>query len=80
MLISLGVLVVFFIGGSIANRNLVYKLEASTQIAVSDFKEISSPNKYIGKIDRYHGVLGGKNSFTTYKIIEEKVVYTGESE
>lgn len=80
VIISLVVLVVFFIGGSIANRELVYKLEVPTQSAVSDFNEISAPNKYIGKIDRYHGILGGKNSFTTYKIIEGKVVYTGESE
>jgi hypothetical protein len=78
--ISLVVLIVFLIGGSIANRELVYKLETPIQIAVSAFNEISAPNEYIGEIDRYHGILGGNNSFTTYKIIEDKVVYTGESE
>lgn len=80
VLISVLVLVVFFIGGSIANRSLVYKLEAPIQIAVSNFNEISAPNKYIGKTERYHGILGGKNVYTTYKIIEGKVVYTGQSE
>ncbi|WP_147535965.1 anti sigma factor C-terminal domain-containing protein [Bacillus marasmi] len=80
VLISFVVLVVVFIGGSIANRSLVYKLETPIQIAVSAFNEISAPNEYIGKMDRYHGILGGNNSFTTYKIIEGKVVYTGESE
>ncbi|WP_100407827.1 anti sigma factor C-terminal domain-containing protein [Bacillus solitudinis] len=78
--ISLFILVFLFVGGSIANRSLVYKLEGPTQIAVSAFNEISAPNKYIGKTERYHEILGGKNSFTTYKIIEGKVVYTGESE
>lgn len=78
--ISVVVLIVLFVGGSIVNRNLVYKFEGPTQIAVSTFNEISAPNKYIGKTDRYHGILGGKNSFTTYKIIEGKVVYTGEGE
>mgnify|MGYP000972417342 CR=1 FL=1 len=79
VVISLVVLVTFLIGGSIANRTLVYDLEGPTQSAVSSFNEISAPNKYIGKMDRYHGILGGKNSFTTYKIIEGKIVYTGES-
>ena len=80
VLISVLVLVVFIIGGSIANRSLVYKLEGPIQIAVDNFNEISAPNKYIGKTERYHGTLGGKNVFTTYKIIEGKVVYTGQSE
>jgi hypothetical protein len=78
--ISLIVLAILFIGGSIANRSLVYKLEGPVQIAVSDFNQISAPNRYIGKLERYHGFLGGKNSFSTYKILDGKVVYTGKSE
>ena len=45
--ISVVVLIVLFVGGSIVNRNLVYKFEGPTQIAVSAFNEISAPNKYI---------------------------------
>lgn len=54
--------------------------EGPMQIAVSSFNGISAPNKYIGKIDRYHGILGGETNFTTYKLIEGKVVYTGEGD
>lgn len=80
VLISLVVLAVVFVVGSIVNNNLVYKLEDPIQISVSTFNEISAPNEYIGKIERYHGFLGGNNKFTTYKILEGKIVYTGESE
>ncbi|MDW7673811.1 MAG: anti sigma factor C-terminal domain-containing protein [Bacillota bacterium] len=80
VLISFLVFSVFLIGGSILNSGLVYKLEGPVQIAVDAFNEISAPNRYIGKVSRYHEVLGGRNEYTTYKIIEGKVVYTGEGE
>lgn len=79
-LVSLLVMVFLLVGGSIVNRNLNFKLEWPAQIAVDSFNVISSPNKYIGKVSRYHNVLGGKNEYTTYKIIEGKVVYSGEGE
>jgi len=78
--ISLLVLVALFVGGTIANRSLVYKLEGPVQMAVSDFNQISAPNRYIGKLERFHGFLGGKNTLSTFKILDGKVVYTGQSE
>lgn len=77
-LISFVVLGVVAIGGSIANRELVYNMERQVQIAEDNFNKISAPNKYIGKVSRYHEILGGRNEYTTYKIIESKVVFTGE--
>ena len=76
--ISVMVVVVLLIGGSVAIRELNYRFEGPTQIAVDNFNKISAPNKYIGQVKRYHGFLEGKNEYTTYKLIEGKVVYTGE--
>jgi len=78
IMISVLVVAVLLIGGSIANNELNYRLEGPIQIAVDNFNKISAPNKYIGQVKRYHGFLGGKNEYTTYKLIEGKVVYTGE--
>lgn len=80
ILISLLVLGVIMVGGSILNSEIVYRMEGNIQIAVDDFNLISAPNKYIGEVSRYHDILGGKNEYTTYKIIQGKVVYTGEEE
>ena len=76
--ISVVVVAVLLIGGSVANRQLNYNMERPTQIAVDSFNLISAPNKYIGEVKRYQGFLSGKNEYTTYKLIEGKVVYTGE--
>lgn len=80
VLISFLVLGVVLIGGSIVNSELNYRMEGPVQIAVDDFNNISAPNKYIGKVSRYHDFLGGRNEYTTYKIIEGKVVFTGTGE
>ncbi len=78
ILITIVVLVVIIIVGTIANRNINYRLEGPVQISSSGFHEISAPNEFIGKLERYQGILGGENRYTTYKIIEGKVVYTGQ--
>lgn len=80
LLISALVAIVVWVGGSIAIRGYNYKLESPMQIAVSSFNNISAPNQYIGKISRYHGMLSGKNSYSSYKLIEGKLVYTGHNE
>lgn len=80
VLISVLVLGVFLIGGSIVNSAISNKMEGPVQIAVDSFNEISAPNRYIGEVSRYHKILGGINEYTTYKIIEGKVVYTGDGE
>ncbi|MGE7667297.1 anti sigma factor C-terminal domain-containing protein [Ureibacillus composti] len=78
IVMTIAVLVILIIIGSIANRSITYRLETPIQISASGFHEISAPNEFIGKLERYQGILGGENRYTTYKIIEGKVVYTGE--
>ncbi len=59
---------------------IIYKMETPIQVAVDAFYNISAPNRYIGNMPRYHESFGGKNVFSTYKIIEGRVVYTGHEE
>lgn len=80
IIISLLVFGVVMIGGSIINRGIVDKMWTPVQIAMHSFNEISAPNQYIGKSSRYQGFLSGRSEYTTYKIIEGKVVHTGENE
>lgn len=68
------------IASSIFLRELIYDMEGAVQIAEDLFNEVSSPNTYKGKVSRYHDNLSGRTIYTTYKIIEDKVVYTGEKE
>lgn len=78
VLITMIVLIVIIIAGSIMNRNITYKLETPVQFSARGFHEISAPNEFMGKLERYQEILGGENRYTTYKIIEGKVVYTGQ--
>lgn len=79
-LVSLVVLAVAVIGGSSLVSGANYRMEGKIQIATSSFYDISAPNKYIGKHYRYHYFLSGQNQYTTYKLIEGRVVYTGTNE
>jgi|GEM_PF-316996 len=59
----------------------VTQLESSDiSFALSVFNDITAPDMYIGKSIRYEGIFGGKTVYSTYKIIEGKVVYTGQQE
>ncbi|MGG0655414.1 anti sigma factor C-terminal domain-containing protein [Rummeliibacillus pycnus] len=78
VLITLIVLIVVAVVGLIGNREINYWLETPVLISSDDFHEISAPNEFIGKLERYQGILGGENHYTTYKMIEGKVVYTGQ--
>ncbi|NEU30345.1 hypothetical protein GN156_06070 [bacterium LRH843] len=77
-LITIIVLIIVIIVGMIVNRDINYNLETPVQFSATGFHEISAPNEFIGKLERYQGILGGENRYTTYKIIEGKVVYTGQ--
>ncbi|MCM3709543.1 anti sigma factor C-terminal domain-containing protein [Sporosarcina luteola] len=78
VLMTIIVLIIATIAGTILNRSITYKLEKPVQFSATGFHEISAPNEFIGKFERYQGFLGGENRYTTYKIIEGKVVYTGQ--
>lgn len=79
-IISLIVVVVVAITSNILFSELVYRMEGNVQISVSRFNEISAPNNFIGKTSRYHDYLRGRTTYTTYKLLEGKVVYTGVQE
>lgn len=76
--ITLIVLIVVAVVGLIGNREINYWLEMPVLESSDDFHEISAPDEFIGKLERYQGILGGENHYTTYKMIEGKVVYTGQ--
>jgi len=80
VIISFLVFGVLMIGGGITNNIIVDKMWGPVQIATSSFNNISAPNQYIGKSSRYQGFLSGRTEYTTFKIIEDKVVYTGDNE
>lgn len=80
VIISFLVFGVLMIGGGITNNIIVDKMWGPVQIATRDFNNISAPNQYIGKSSRYQGLLSGRTEYTTFKIIEGKVVYTGKNE
>ncbi len=79
IIISFMVLGVVVIIGSITNRGIVDKMSTPVQIGVKSFNEISAPNKYIGMSSRYQEFLSGRYEYTTFKIIEDKVIYSGEN-
>lgn len=80
VVITFLVLVVVMIAGPIVNQGIVDKMTVPSEISIKSFNEISAPNQYIGKLSRYKGLLNGRNEYSTFKIIEGKVVYTGENE
>ena len=79
-LLVIGVVMAGMVGGSILSRNMLQRMDGDIQMAVDDYNLISAPNKYIGEISRYHNVLAGRSEYTTYKIIEGKVVNTGDGQ
>lgn len=78
VLITVVVIAALVVVGYIANQKITQVLEGPISISARGFHEISAPNEFIGKHEEYPGILGGRNHYTTYKIIEGKVVYTGE--
>lgn len=80
VLITVFVIAALVVVGYIANQKITRGLEGPISISARGFHEISAPNEFIGKHEEYPGILGGRNQYTTYKIIEGKVVYTGEKE
>lgn len=80
VLITIIVLFVLTIVGTIANQKITETLDSRAHMSAMAYHEISSPNEFIGKQLHYPGFLGGENRFTKYKIIEGKVVYSGQDE
>lgn len=66
-------------GGSVfIGHKLTEAERSSIEGALLDFNYISAPNQYQGKSVRYQEAFGGETIYSTYKILEGKVVYTGQ--
>lgn len=78
VVITIVVIMFLLLIGTIFNRTMTDKLQRPIYISLTSFHEISAPNEFIGKHMYYPGILSGENYYKTYKIIEGKVVYTGE--
>ncbi|WP_413366935.1 anti sigma factor C-terminal domain-containing protein [Lysinibacillus sp. 3P01SB] len=78
VLITMLVLTFIVVFIALANPKATGVMEGKVTDSIRGMHEISAPNEFIGKLERYPGFLGGKSYYTTYKIIEGKVVYTGE--
>lgn len=80
------VVVTFLAVGIIAGSSFFIGQELTTSrrvamgIAVDNYYSIAHPNQHIGKITRYEGFFSGTIIYSTYKIIEGRVVYTGQQD
>ncbi|SKC88245.1 anti sigma factor C-terminal domain-containing protein [Maledivibacter halophilus] len=78
-IISMIVVIILGVSANLIARNITQRQRGDIQIARDRFFEIARPNKYIGKRKIYDGSsFGGKTIYTTYKLINGKVVFTGE--
>ncbi|MDI6601370.1 MAG: anti sigma factor C-terminal domain-containing protein [Thermoanaerobacteraceae bacterium] len=78
MIISIIVMCLMSVAVIYFGQAMAYKYGTPIQIAVSEFYYISAPNTYIGEVRRYHSLFGGRDEYATYKILKDKIVYTGE--
>lgn len=73
------VIIAFIIVVISINRPLTRVLESPIYNSIIRFYDISNPNEFIGEHEKFPGIFRGENRYTTYKIIEGKVIYTGEN-
>jgi len=78
--ISLLVFLVLFNSILFFASELISRHERQAYIYRNALINISAPNKYIGRYKRQGSSFRIKSEFTTYKIIEGKIVYTGKEE
>lgn len=80
IVISLIVIVIVSISTIFIGIKVTQSESSDISFALSVFNDLTAPDMYIGKSIRYEGIFGGKTVYSTYKIIEGKVVYTGQQE
>ena len=76
--ITFAVIVVVGIGSVVVNRIVTPLLEFSVADSFYYFNNISGANEFISTLETFPGILGGENHYKTYKLVEGKVVYTGD--
>lgn len=77
IVISVLVLVVVYVGATTINVVVRAKTDSTITKAIDCLNTISAPNTYIGKVNHYYNFLSGENEYTTYKLVEGQVVFTG---
>lgn len=79
-MIFISVAVIFILGivGLLANRVITPKIALPIEVSFQHFSQISGPNEFIGITETYPGLFGGENHYKKYKLIEDKLVFSGE--
>lgn len=72
------ILSILGIVGSYLNQNITLYFQSVAGAANTSFEQISGANEFVADKENFPGILGGEEYYKTYKIIEGKVVYTGE--
>jgi len=80
IVISFLVFCVFYIAISCFVNTYISRRENAAYSYKFAFNNISAPNKHIGRATRQFSPFRIRTDYTTYKIIEGKVVYTGKIE
>ncbi|MER2107904.1 MAG: anti sigma factor C-terminal domain-containing protein [Solibacillus sp.] len=78
VVVTIGLLLLFIIVFFFANRTITHQLEQPTADSYWHFSQISGANEFISIKENFPGILGGETHYKTYKLIEGKVVFTGE--
>ena len=76
--LTTGILLIIGICGSFLNENITLYFQSVVSNANASLEEISGANEFVANKENFPGILGGKEYYKTYKLIEGKVVYTGE--
>lgn len=78
VLITVTVLTIGGIVGVFLNRTVTPLMEQPIADSFHLFNQISGANEFISTMEAFPGLFGGEHHYKTYKLIEGKVVYTGE--
>ena len=78
IIISASVILLLAIVSLFINRKFTDVTSSWTRNAYVAYHSISSPNELISTMEFYDGILGGEVHYKTFKLIDDKVVYTGE--
>ena len=78
VLITIIVLAVTVIGGSMVNKAVTRFMQSQAQVSFDTLQQVIGANEFIGTKSNYPGLLGGQTQYKTFKYIEGKVVPTGE--
>ena len=76
--ITVIVIITLIFGGYLVNGKITQTLALPIEVSFMHFQTISGANEFIGIKETYPEILGGETHYKKYKLIEGKIVYTGE--